>query len=102
MAETLKLNPKKFQDPATTLDGKQRASVAVTQFETLWVNTGTLCNITCAHCYIESSPTNDRFVYFSAKELQPFLDEITQDKHPISEVGFTGASHFLTPICWQC
>ena len=53
----------KFQHPDFTADGSPRASVAFHGLETLWVNTGTLCNIECAHCYIESSPANDRLVY---------------------------------------
>ena len=53
------LDPARFRDPQTTLDGKRRARVAFTGLRTLWINTGTLCNITCANCYIESSPRND-------------------------------------------
>ena len=29
------------------------AHVALKQLDTLWFNTGTLCNITCRNCYIE-------------------------------------------------
>ncbi len=60
---------------------------------TLWFNTGTLCNITCAGCYIESSPTNDRLVYLTPADVTPFLDELDG---PI-EVGFTGGEPFLNP-----
>ena len=74
------LNPEKFCDPARTLDGQARASVALRALETLWFNTGTLCNITCAHCYIESSPANDRLAYLSAREVTQYLDEIQDTK----------------------
>src|SRR5581483_3310917 len=57
------LDPRKFQDPARTLMGKPRAQVAPGALRTLWFNTGTLCNLACAHCYIESSPGNDRLAY---------------------------------------
>ena len=50
----------KFQDPDITAQGETRASVALTKLETLWFNTGTLCNLECGHCYIESSPRNGR------------------------------------------
>ena len=55
-----RLDPRKFQDPDITADGEERARVALTRLETLWFNTGTLCNLECANCYIESSPRNDR------------------------------------------
>jgi hypothetical protein len=53
------LDPLKFRDPRITAKGETRAQVTLTALETLWINTGTLCNITCATCYIESSPRND-------------------------------------------
>ena len=55
--------PRKFADPDVTAKGEPRASVALSRPRTLWFNTGTLCNIACETCYIESSPTNDRLVY---------------------------------------
>jgi sulfatase maturation enzyme AslB (radical SAM superfamily) len=53
------LDPAKFRDPGLTAKGETRATVALRDLETLWFNTGTLCNLTCRHCYIESSPRND-------------------------------------------
>lgn len=91
------LNPQKFRDPARTLDGQARASVALRALETLWFNTGTLCNITCAHCYIESSPSNDRLEYLRARDVTAYLDEIQQTKLPVSEIGFTGGEPFMNP-----
>ena len=43
---------KKFTNPDVTLDGSERASVPLIEAKTLWFNTGTLCNIECANCYI--------------------------------------------------
>jgi hypothetical protein len=57
------LDPAKFRDPFVTATGEPRAQVALQRLETLWLNTGTLCNLACATCYIESSPTNDALVY---------------------------------------
>ena len=91
------LNPEKFCDPARTLDGQVRASVALRALETLWFNTGTLCNITCAHCYIESSPANDRLAYLSAREVTQYLDEIRDTNLATSEIGFTGGEPFMNP-----
>ena len=89
------LDPAKFQDPFTTARGETRASVALTGLRTLWVNTGTLCNITCAHCYIESSPRNDALVYLSAAEVATVLEEARDTALPLQEVGFTGGEPFL-------
>jgi hypothetical protein len=69
------LDPRKFRDIAITAKGERRASVALTSLDTLWFNTGTLCNLTCANCYIESSPRNDRLVYLGAAEVGEYLDE---------------------------
>ena len=63
------LDPRKFQNPSITAKGEQRAHVALRALETLWFNTGTLCNLTCRNCYIESSPRNDRLVYLTATEV---------------------------------
>lgn len=87
----------KFTDPDWTANGEQRATVALERLETLWINTGTLCNITCINCYIESSPTNDRLAYITAAEVKAFLDEIEHDKLGTREIGFTGGEPFLNP-----
>ena len=87
----------KFSDPEVTLDGSRRAKVALRGLETLWVNTGTLCNIACANCYIESSPTNDRLAYFRRDDLAGYLDEIARDRLPTREIGFTGGEPFMNP-----
>ena len=85
----------KFEDAAVTLKGERRASVAFGGLSTLWVNTGTLCNITCANCYIESSPRNDALVYISTAEMLAFLDEAAERREPLEEVGFTGGEPFM-------
>lgn len=87
----------KFSDPEATLDGSPRAKVALKGLETLWVNTGTLCNIACANCYIESSPTNDRLAYFRHDDLVGYLDEIARDGLRTGEIGFTGGEPFMNP-----
>lgn len=88
---------KKFSDPNLTAQGEPRARVVFDELKTLWVNTGTLCNITCTHCYIESSPTNDSLVYFSDADLALFLDEVAQLAGKPIEIGFTGGEPFLNP-----
>lgn len=90
-------DPRKFQDPLVTAAGERRAQVPLRALETLWFNTGTLCNLTCGHCYIESSPKNDRLAYLSAAELCRYLDEIAALDLPTRLVGFTGGEPFMNP-----
>lgn len=85
----------KFYDPDRTLGGEPRASVALKRLDTLWINTGSLCNITCVNCYIESSPSNDRLAYLSAEETREFLVEA--QAAGTREIGFTGGEPFLNP-----
>ncbi|MDN3566595.1 radical SAM protein [Paeniroseomonas aquatica] len=91
----LRLDPAKFRDPQLTARGEARASVALAGLRTLWLNTGTLCNVTCRNCYIESSPRNDALVYLTAAECRTFLEEIERDALPVEEIGFTGGEPFL-------
>lgn len=87
----------KFADPEITATGARRASVPIEKLETLWFNTGTLCNLACDNCYIESSPRNDRLVYLTLAEVRRFLDE-AKVLHPcLSEIGFTGGEPFMNP-----
>jgi hypothetical protein len=91
------LDPRKFKDPFITAKGEPRAWVSIKSLDTLWINTGTLCNLTCQHCYIESSPKNDRLVYLTAAEVAVFLDEIESGGLPTSLIGFTGGEPFMNP-----
>ena len=92
-----RLDPRKFVDPRFTATGERRAVVAQKGLETLWFNTGTLCNLTCRHCYIESSPKNDRLAYLTAAEAAGYLDEIERDGLPTALIGFTGGEPFMNP-----
>ena len=91
------LDPSKFRDPRTTAKGETRAQVLQTGLETLWFNTGTLCNLTCANCYIESSPRNGRLAWLTADEVRSYLDEIARDNLPTRLIGFTGGEPFMNP-----
>ena len=101
MADTVHLNDqngvqsKKFSNPDVTLDGSVRAEVRLDALQTLWINTGTLCNIECANCYIESSPTNDRLTYLTGAEASPFIKEAKA--MGASELGITGGEPFMNP-----
>lgn len=83
----------KFADPRLTASGEERAWVALERLDTLWFNTGTLCNLACANCYIESSPTNDALLYLTLTEVERFLSQAGNTR----EIGFTGGEPFMNP-----
>ena len=97
MKTAVAVSPRKFEDPDVTAKGERRASVRMRRLETVWFNTGTLCNIECANCYIESSPRNDRLVYLTTEEVRAYLDEIAAEGLPVREIGFTGGEPFMNP-----
>jgi len=90
------LDRAKFNDPKRTLDNQPRAFVGLKNLDTLWFNTGTVCNLTCANCYIESSPSNDRLAFLSSHDVAIILDELQADWRA-HEIGFTGGEPFMNP-----
>jgi predicted phosphodiesterase len=65
--------------------------VPLARLETLWINTGTLCNITCVDCFMESSPVNDALGYFPLAAFLALLETAPE------EIGFTGGEPFMNP-----
>ena len=91
------LSSGKFRDPLVTAKGEERAEVALARLDTLWFNTGTLCNIECPKCYILSSPKNDSLVYLTVADVENFLSQIAELENPVREIGFTGGEPFMNP-----
>jgi uncharacterized Fe-S cluster-containing radical SAM superfamily protein len=91
------LDPAKFRDPDVTADGHKRAAVALRRLETLWINTGTLCNLACENCYIESSPVNDRLAHLTTAEVTTYLEEALEAGLGTEEIAFTGGEPFMNP-----
>ncbi len=89
------LDQAKVRDPFVTAKGEARAQVALRALETLWFNTGTLCNLTCRKCYIESSPRNDQLAYLTRSDVLGYLDEIAREALPTRRIGFTGGEPFM-------
>jgi uncharacterized Fe-S cluster-containing radical SAM superfamily protein len=106
LADARPLAAQKFTNPFVTAKGEARASVAMTGLATLWFNTGTLCNLACKTCYIESTPTNDALVYITLDEVRGYLDEIASASLPTREIAFTGGEPFMNrdmvPIIQLC
>ena len=95
VADAPPLDPDKFADPLLTAKGEKRASVALERLDTLWINTGTLCNLACRSCYIFSSPTNDRLVYLTLAEAESYFAEAAALGTRV--IGFTGGEPFMNP-----
>lgn len=93
----VQLDWRKFRNPEVTADGQPRAHVDLRRLDTLWINTGTLCNLACRNCYIESSPRNDSLIYISASEVGAYLDEIERDDLGTRTIAFTGGEPFMNP-----
>ncbi len=91
------LSMEKFQDPDWTAKNSPRASVQPRSLQTLWFNTGTLCNLQCENCYIESSPKNDRFTYITTSEVETYLQEAETENMAPQEIAFTGGEPFMNP-----
>ena len=91
------LDPAKFRDPDITAKGERRAEIGLDRLVTLWFNTGTLCNIECANCYIESGPRNDRLSYLTLDDVTAVLDEISSLGLDTREIAFTGGEPFMNP-----
>lgn len=96
----------KFVDEQTTAKGEKRAFVDLKKLETLWINTGTRCNLACQNCYIESSPTNDELEFITLAEVTEYLNEIEELKLGTTNISFTGGEPFLNkdmlPILNAC
>ena len=97
MKDNVLANGGKFTDSRVTAKGEPRATVALRDPQTLWFNTGTLCNITCENCYILSSPTNDALVYITADEVSDYFDQLEERRWGVREIGFTGGEPFMNP-----
>ncbi|HEY7472797.1 MAG TPA: radical SAM protein [Gemmatimonadota bacterium] len=64
--------------------------------DALWFQvTGTLCNLTCAHCFISCAPENEAFGLLSYEDVERRLAESVA--LGVKEYYFTGGEPFLHP-----
>ncbi len=69
-------------------------SVPYLGLDTVWFQVaGTLCNLTCRHCFISCSPTNHRHELMSRAEVRRHLDEA--ESLGVNDTYFTGGEPFL-------
>lgn len=70
--------------------------VPLAHLDELWFQVaGTLCNLTCRHCFISCSPHNRSFGFLSLEEVRRSLDESVS--LGVKEYYFTGGEPFLHP-----
>jgi uncharacterized Fe-S cluster-containing radical SAM superfamily protein len=73
-------------DPAAPMLGLQ----------TVWFQVaGTLCNLSCTHCFVECSPTNHTHEFMSLEQMRDHMDEAI--RLGAREFGFTGGEPFMHP-----
>ena len=70
--------------------------VELSGLDELWFQVaGTLCNLTCTHCFISCSPHNDSFGFLSLESVEEALTESVS--RGVREYYFTGGEPFLNP-----
>jgi AdoMet-dependent heme synthase len=70
--------------------------VPMEHLDDLWFQVaGTLCNLTCHHCFISCSPKNDSFGFLSLADVRRSLEESVP--LGVKEYYFTGGEPFLNP-----
>src|SRR5438270_3743615 len=69
--------------------------VEIEHLDHLWFQVaGTLCNLTCNHCFISCSPHNHSFGFLDLATVEGILDESVP--LGVKEYYFTGGEPFLT------
>src|SRR5438445_1661518 len=70
--------------------------VPLAHLDHLWFQVaGTLCNLTCTHCFISCSPHNRSFGFLDLDTVRRYLDESIA--LGVKEYYFTGGEPFLNP-----
>ena len=70
--------------------------ISIPHLDDLWFQVGgTLCNLTCHHCFISCSPKNRSFGFLSLEEVKRRLEESVA--LGVKEYYFTGGEPFLNP-----
>lgn len=70
--------------------------LALEALDVLWLQVaGTICNLTCKHCFISCSPTNHTFGMMTREEVERLLEESV--RYGVREYYFTGGEPFAHP-----
>jgi MoaA/NifB/PqqE/SkfB family radical SAM enzyme len=74
----------------------QAPSIEISHLDHLWFQVaGTLCNLTCHHCFVSCSPKNDSFGFLTLEQVRRHLRESVA--LGVKEYYFTGGEPFLNP-----
>ena len=66
----------------------------LSSLDTLWFQvTGLLCNLSCSHCLVASSPKNKRMAFLDLEQVRQALGEA--EALGVREIYFTGGEPFL-------
>lgn len=69
-------------------------SVPLESLDTLWFQlAGTICNLSCTHCFISCSPENDSFQFLDRQTVRSHV--ASARKRGVKEFYFTGGETFL-------
>ena len=75
-------------------------SIDLRSLDELWFQVaGTVCNLTCEHCFISCSPQNHSFEFLSFEDVEKALLESVQ--YGVREYYFTGGEPFMNPDMMQ-
>ncbi|MCG6154221.1 radical SAM protein [Rubinisphaera margarita] len=75
---------------------RETPHVALDSLDVLWFQVaGTICNLTCRHCFISCSPTNKTFGFLALETVENALKESVS--YGVKEYYFTGGEPFLNP-----
>jgi molybdenum cofactor biosynthesis enzyme MoaA len=76
--------------------GHDAPEVPLRHLDQLWFQVaGTLCNLSCHHCFISCTPHNRSFGFLSLAQVREWLDESIL--FGVKEYYFTGGEPFLNP-----
>lgn len=75
-------------------DVESSPQIELRSLDELWFQVaGTVCNLTCNHCFISCSPQNHSFEFLSYNQVETALQESVA--HGVREYYFTGGEPFL-------
>lgn len=74
--------------------------VPMAGLDTLWLQIGgTVCNLTCTHCFISCTPHNDSHPLMTLAQVQKHLEEAKRLK--VKDFYITGGEVFLNPELFE-
>jgi molybdenum cofactor biosynthesis enzyme MoaA len=83
-------------EPPRPSDRADYPSVPIIALDTLWIQvSGTVCNLSCTHCFISCSPGNHSHDLMPLSQVLPYLDEA--EALGVKEYYFTGGEPFINP-----